>query len=344
MEIKAKRLNSIGELVDGDTDGVSVLPVLVVHAHSSCNCRCVMCDIWKTKETKSFGTRDLEPQLESIRRLGVRWIVFSGGEPLMNPELPQLCATLRTEGIRLTLLSTGILLKKNAGAVAESFDDVIVSLDGPSEIHDTIRRVEGAFALLGTGVRALRDVRSDMRITARTTVQQANHRHLLETARTAGKLSLNGISFLAVDVTSTAFHRALAWPKSRQTEIGLSLPELGALENEIDMLIRAGQEEFAAGFIAESPGKLRRIVRHFRSQLGLEFSESPLCNAPWVSAVIEADGVVRPCFFHAPIGNLQGTTLEAVINGAAARQFRQTLDIPNNPICRNCVCSLNYRS
>ena len=343
MEVKAERLNSIAELLD-DTHRLSAVPVLVVHAHSSCNCRCVMCDIWKTKETKTFGMRDLEPQLESIRRLGVRWIVFSGGEPLMNPQLPQLCATLRREGIRLTLLSTGLLLKKNADAVAEGFDDVIVSLDGPREIHDAIRRVEGAFGLLETGVSALHDVRSDMRITARTTVQQANHRSLLETARAASKLSLNGISFLAVDVTSTAFNRALAWPKSRQTEIGLSLPELAGLENEIELLIQTSQEEFAAGFIAESPGKLRRIVRHFRSQLGLELSESPICNAPWISAVIEADGAVRPCFFHAPIGNLQGSTLEAVINGAKARHFRQNLDIPNNPICKNCVCSLNYRS
>ncbi len=343
MEVNAEPLNSIEELAD-DANGLSTLPVLVVHAHSSCNCRCVMCDIWKIKEAKIFGMRDLEPQLESIRRLRVRWIVFSGGEPLMNPELPQLCAILRREGIRLTLLSTGLLLKKNALVVAESFDDVIVSLDGPREIHDSIRRVEGAFVLLEAGVRALRDMRNDMRITARTTVQQANHRSLLETARAANKLSLNGISFLAVDVTSTAFNRALAWPKSRQAEIGLSLPELSALENEIGMLIRASQEEFAAGFIAESPDKLWQIVRHFRSQLGLEFSESPICNAPWVSVVIEADGAVRPCFFHASIGSLQGTTLEAVINGARARQFRQTLDIPNNPVCRNCVCSLNYRS
>jgi Fe-coproporphyrin III synthase len=343
LEVKVERSNAVEECVD-DTQCLSALPVLVVHAHSSCNCRCVMCDIWKTKDTKTFGMRDLEPQLESILRLGVRWIVFSGGEPLMNPELPQLCATLRREGIRLTLLSTGLLLKKTASAVAESLDDVIVSLDGPREIHNMIRRVDGAFELLETGVRALREVRSDIRITARTTVQKANHRSLLETARTACRLSLNGISFLAVDVASTAFNRALAWPKSRQAEIGLSLPELTGLENEIEMLIRAGQEEFAAGFIAESPGKLSRIVRHFRSQLGLECPESPVCNAPWVSAVIESDGAVRPCFFHAPIGNLQGTTLEAVINGAKGRQFRQNLDIPNNPICRNCVCSLNYRS
>src|SRR4029077_14571133 len=64
------------------------LPVLVVHAHSSCNCRCVMCDIWKTQEGKAFRKADLEPHLASIRRLGVRWVVFSGGEPLMNAELP----------------------------------------------------------------------------------------------------------------------------------------------------------------------------------------------------------------------------------------------------------------
>src|SRR5271166_1128523 len=119
------------------------LPVLVVHAHSSCNCRCVMCDIWKTRGGKAFQARDLEPHVASIRRLGVRWVVFSGGEPLLNPELPLLCAMLREEKIRLTLLTTGLLLGKKADEVAASFDDVIVSLDGPPAIHDAIRRVEG---------------------------------------------------------------------------------------------------------------------------------------------------------------------------------------------------------
>jgi MoaA/NifB/PqqE/SkfB family radical SAM enzyme len=107
-----------------------------------------MCDIWKTQEQKTFGLCELTPQLDSIRRLGVRWVVFTGGEPLMNAELPSVCAVLRKEGIRLTLLSTGLLLKKCARDVAEYFDDVIVSLDGPPEIHDNIRRVRGAFGLL----------------------------------------------------------------------------------------------------------------------------------------------------------------------------------------------------
>lgn len=340
MEVKTERPPSSLERGE-DPHFIHTLPVLVVNAHSSCNCRCVMCDIWKTREQKIFGVRELEPQLDSIRRLGVRWIVFSGGEPLMNSELPQLCAIFREEGIRLTLLSTGLLLKKCAKEVAAYFDDVIVSLDGPQEIHDAVRRVPGAFALLQQGIQALRSVRRDIRISARSTVQKSNHRCLRETALAAKSLQLDGISFLAADLTSAAFNRPFSWPANRQAEIGLSESEILALQVEIEALIRCAQ--YGAGFISESPEKLWRIARHFRAQLGLEPPESPVCNAPWVSAVLETDGSVRPCFFHKSIGNLSGNTLDSIINGDEARTFRANLDIPSNPVCRNCICSLSYR-
>ena len=303
-----------------------------------------MCDIWKTPEGKAFRKADLEPHLASIRRLGVRWVVFSGGEPLMNAELPGLCEILRAENIRLTLLTTGLLLQKCASTVAAGFDDVIVSLDGPPEVHDKIRRVEKAFALLEAGVKALRERRPEMRITARTTVQKANHCHLRETVCAARRMNLNGISFLAADLTSSAFNRPLLWPASRQDEIGLSFLEVGALEREIEVLIKETGRESECGFIAETPEKLRRMARQFRVQLRLEPGESPICNAPWVSAVVETDGTVRPCFFHAAIGNLREGSLESIVNGEAGRAFRENLDIANNAICQRCVCSLHYRT
>jgi Fe-coproporphyrin III synthase len=330
--------------VSPDLHVIHNLPVLVVHAHSSCNCRCIMCDIWKKQDGKAFRNADLEPHLESIRRLRVRWVVFSGGEPLMNAELPEMCRILRAENIRLTLLTTGLLLQKCAEPVAACFDDVIVSLDGPAEIHDKIRRVEKAFVLLEAGVKAVRAIRPEMRITARTTVQKANHRHLRETVHAARRLDLNGISFLAADLTSSAFNRPLLWPVSKQEEIGLSLLEVGALEKEIEALIEETGKESECGFIAETPEKLRRIARQFRVQLGLKTGESPICNAPWVSAVIETDGTVRPCFFHAAIGNLREGSLESIVNGEAGRAFRENLEIANNAICQRCVCSLHYRA
>ena len=330
-------------LASADPHIVQSLPVLVVHAHSSCNCRCLMCDIWKTSPGRALRARDLQPHLESICRLGVRWIVFSGGEPLMNSELPELCGMLREEKIRLTLLTTGLLLRKNADQVAACFDDVIVSLDGPPPLHDAIRRVEGAFALLQEGVKALRERRGDFHITARTVVQRANHASLRETAGAARWLKLDAISFLAADLTSTAFNRPLAWPVARQEEVGLTEAQLRVLESEIELLIQEASQEWEAGFLIESPEKLRRIARHFSVQLGLQKGESPVCNAPWVSAVVETDGTVRPCFFHRSIGNLGNQSLEDIINGKSAVEFRKELDIANNPICNRCVCSLNYR-
>jgi len=323
---------------------VTQLPVLVLHAHSSCNCRCVMCDIWKTKDSHAFQSADLQPHLESIRQLGVRWVVLSGGEPLLNNEWPQLCSLLRREGIRLTLLTTGLLLARHAAQVAELFDDIIVSLDGPEQIHDAIRRVDKAFALLQRGVDAVRKQRSSLKITARATIQKANHAHLCETLAAAKQLKLNGVSFLAADLTSEAFNRPLGWSTNRQSEVALTVEEVAILETEIACLITENREDLDSGYIAESPEKLRRIARHFRAHLGLDRSESPRCNAPWTSAVIETDGTVRPCFFHPPIGNIHHSSLEEVINGREALTFRSRLDIPTNSICQRCVCSLNYRS
>jgi len=303
-----------------------------------------MCDIWKTKQSRALRPLDLEPHLESIRRLGVRWVVFSGGEPLLNQDFPQLCAMFRREDIRLTLLTTGLLLGKFAAEVAESFDDSIVSLDGPAAVHNLIRRVDGAFALIQSGVSAVRKHRPAFSFTARTTVQKANHRQLRETVAAAKLLDLNGISFLAADLTSEAFNRVVTWSASRQSEVALSPAELSALETEMETLIEENADDIRAGFIAESPEKLRRIARHFSAHLGLERDESPRCNAPWTSAVIETDGSVRPCFFHRPIGNIHQMSLEEAINGADALAFRSALDISSNLTCNRCVCSLNYRS
>jgi MoaA/NifB/PqqE/SkfB family radical SAM enzyme len=112
------------------------------------------------------------------------------------------------------------------------------------------------------------------------------------------------------------------------------------LEAEIGRLVQEHPREFDSGFIAESPQKLRHIVRHFRASLGQVEAISPRCNAPWTSAVIEAGGDVRPCFFHPPLGNTRVSPLHEILNSTRALQFRANLDIASDPICRRCVCSL----
>jgi radical SAM protein with 4Fe4S-binding SPASM domain len=300
-----------------------------------------MCDIWRIRQSREISVEELQPHVESFRKLRVRWVVFSGGEPQMHTDLAALSRLLRAEGIRLTLLTAGLLLEAQAPSIAKTIDDVIVSLDGPAEIHDQIRRVHRAFDTLERGIQALRKIRPEIEIRGRSTVQKANCAHLRGTIAAARRLGLNSISFLAADVASEAFNRRGGWPAKRQGAVALGPEEIAVLENEVELLIQQHSDDIASGFVVESAEKLCRIVRHFRAQLGEIPPVAPSCNAPWVSAVIEADGAVRPCFFHHSLGNIHEKTLIEILNGDTAVDFRRGLDIPNNPICQKCVCSLH---
>jgi MoaA/NifB/PqqE/SkfB family radical SAM enzyme len=273
--------------------------------------------------------------------LRVQWVVFSGGEPLMHSDLWSLCAMLRERSIRTTLLSSGLLFSRYARSIVEHFDDVIVSLDGPLEIHDRVRGIPRAFELLSVGVARIRALAPRFSISARCTVQRANASHLVTTVETARQMSLNSISFLAADLDSTAFRRPDPWSPERQAEVGLNRDEISLLDLEIETLIAIGE---CGRFVRESPEKLRRIPQHFRAHLGDAIPITPTCNAPWVSAVVEADGTVRPCFFHRPIGKTgPGVTLAQVLNGPEGVAFRTSLDVRTNSVCRKCVCSLHWR-
>lgn len=318
---------------------LDALPILILSPHNRCNCRCIMCDIWKTDKTREISAEDLERHVADIERLRVERVVFTGGEPLMHSDLFRLCRLLRKRNIRITLLSTGLLLERFCHDVVQHVDDVIVSLDGPPEIHDRIRRVRGAYDALSAGVRAILQLRPEFPVSVRSTVQKLNCHLLRDTAATARGLGACSISFLATDVTSSAFNRPDGWLIPRQDEITLSANELILLDREIESLIALG---LCGGFVVESAAKLHEIASHFRAHLGLVKPLVRRCNAPWVSAVIEADGTVRPCFFHQPVGRLnEGRSLIEVLNGPEAIAFRTNLNVATNSVCLRCVCSLN---
>ncbi len=109
----------------------------------------------------------------------------------------------------------------------------------------------------------------------------------------------------------------------------------------MEEVITARAADFTSGFIAEDPTKLRRLARYYGALNGAGDFPPTHCNAPWVSTVIEADGTVRPCFFHHEIGNIRKQTLGEILNSPEAVAFRQGLDVTTDPICRKCVCTLH---
>ncbi len=328
---------------DGSNE-VHSLPILVLLPHNRCNCRCVMCDIWQIRLVREITASDLQSHRRSLRALHVRWVVLSGGEPLMHSDLGALCRFLHEEGMRVTLLTAGLVLERYARMVAENVDDVIVSLDGPPEVHDAIRGIPRAFERLARGIEAVTTIQPGLPIAARCTIQKGNHLHLQTTVQVARRLGLNSVSFLAADVNSTAFNRPGGWTRDRQAKVALDAKEVEELSREIDGLLENYAQAIEDGFLVEGAEKLRRIEQYFRAQLGQVEAVAPRCNAPWVSAVIEADGSVRPCFFHPPLGTIREGSLHSILNSQQAVDFRASLNVPSNPVCRRCTCSLNLNS
>ena len=326
------------------THTISALPIAILMPHSACNCRCVMCDIWKgNHDLKQLTEADIQGLMGTLKKLGTQQVLMSGGEALLNPNFFRLCEILKKENIKISLLSTGLTLKKNAEQLVKWVDDIIVSLDGDEETHDRIRNIPGAFNKMAQGISAIKLLKPGFKITCRTVIHRLNYAIWPKIIDSAKQLGLDQISFLPADVSSHAFNRQQAWDEPRQHEILLTEKELNGLKSITGNLFISFKNEFASKFIAESREKIQNIYFYYAAFYGRNDFPYKKCNAPWVSTVIEADGTVRPCFFHEPYGNIKDGTLDKIINSESAVDFRKNLDIAKNETCVKCVCYLNLR-
>ena len=324
------------------TGRITALPVILLMPHSACNCRCVMCDIWKgNQDLQQLKEDDLKEIIRSLKKLDTKQVVFSGGEALLHPAFFRFCALLKKEKIKISLLSTGITLKKNAAELVEWVNDIIVSLDGDETTHDSIRNIPGAYHKLAEGIAAITAIKPGYKITGRTVIHRQNFHiwpQIIECAKTIG---LKQISFLAADISSHAFNRQIAWDEQRQQQILPGKNELPLFKTILGKILNIYHNELGGGFISESPEKLENIYGHYAAFYGLNNFPFKKCNAPWVSAVLEADGTVRPCFFHEPYGNIKNNVFDKVINNENAINFRKQLNVATNDTCLKCVCALN---
>ena len=323
------------------THRIESLPILALSVHSACNCRCVMCDIWKANgEKREISSDDLERHVDAIRALHVQRVMLTGGEPLLHRNLWALCRQLQALGIRITLVTTGLLIDRHAADIRASVDTVVISLDGDRDVHDAIRRVKGGFDRIACGITALRREHPTPRLIARSVVQRGNCASLHRTIAAAHRLGFDEISFLAADLSSSAFNRVEPWSAERIDEVAVGADDLPALEASVEQTVAELPQLMHDGFVVGGRASLDRILQYYSAVGGRAEFPKVQCNAPWVSAVLEPDGNVRPCFFH-PVYGSAAAGLEEALNSPEAIAFRRSLRVDHDETCRRCVCSLN---
>ena len=301
-----------------------------------------MCDIWKNnKNLKQLNEQDVQDLIISFKQLGTKQVVMSGGEAILHPNFFQFCEILQKENITISLLTSGLTLEKNAEKLAKFVNNIIVSIDGDENLHDTIRNIPGAFQKIKKAVDRIRSIKPKFKITGRTVIHKLNYKSWPAIIESAKKLGLNQISFLPADVSSHAFNREVLWNSAKQNEILLEKDDLPELRKTAENIIANYKIEIQDQFIAESEDKLRQICEYYEAFYDKNSFPNKKCNAPWVSTVIAADGAVSPCFFHDSIGNIHENILTDILNSQKAINFRKMLDVNGNSTCEKCVCHLS---
>jgi MoaA/NifB/PqqE/SkfB family radical SAM enzyme len=130
-----------------------------------CNSRCGFCNIWrdpKLKDVPDAKFRDAERNLDDLKQLGVKAIDFTGGEPLLNHDLPQILSSAKDKGFFVKLATNGLLYPDKAEELKGLPSRVYISLDTISpEEYTRIRGVPGFDKVLES-IKVAKDLHQDL--------------------------------------------------------------------------------------------------------------------------------------------------------------------------------------
>ncbi|MDH4100342.1 MAG: radical SAM protein, partial [Nitrospirota bacterium] len=132
-------------------------PVVVWNVGRRCNLHCVHCysqsqDIAYPDE---LTTAQAKAMIDDIAAYGAPVLLFSGGEPLMRPDLLELGHYAREKGMRAVISTNGTMIDKDMARRLKEvgLSYVGISLDGLEETNDKFRGFKGAFQLALAGIR-----------------------------------------------------------------------------------------------------------------------------------------------------------------------------------------------
>ena len=132
-------------------------PVVVWNMTRRCNLRCVHCyaGAKAAAEPDELTTAQAKAMIDDLAAFGSPVLLFSGGEPLMREDLPELAAHATSKGMRAVISTNGTLITREKAAQLKQIglSYVGVSLDGGEAVHDKFRGVQGSFKQAIKGVK-----------------------------------------------------------------------------------------------------------------------------------------------------------------------------------------------
>jgi len=146
-------------------------PVVVWNMTRRCNLNCIHCysSSQNIRYSNELTTDEGKKLISDLASFGSPVLLFSGGEPMIREDLPELAEFAVAQGMRVVLSTNGTLLTRELASTFKKIgvSYVGVSVDGMEKTHDSFRGVKGAFDMTLRGIRICRDegIKVGMRVT-----------------------------------------------------------------------------------------------------------------------------------------------------------------------------------
>lgn len=151
-------------------------PVVVWNVTRRCNLKCIHC--YAHARDREFpdelSTGEGLKVLDDLADFGSPVVLFSGGEPLMRPDLIELAGYAVSKGMRAVISTNGTLITPSVAVQLKTvgLSYVGISLDGMEEVNDRFRGVKGAFQKALEGIQACRE--AGIKVGLRFTINRFN--------------------------------------------------------------------------------------------------------------------------------------------------------------------------
>ncbi|PIP36709.1 MAG: 12,18-didecarboxysiroheme deacetylase [Desulfobacterales bacterium CG23_combo_of_CG06-09_8_20_14_all_52_9] len=151
-------------------------PVVVWNVTRQCNLSCIHCYA-HAKHTITENELTLEESqriMDDLARFGVPVLLFSGGEPLVRKDLPDLAAYAVEKGMRAVISTNGTLITRDMARILQEIglSYVGISLDGMEAVNDRFRGMTGAFQMALEGIRNCQE--AGIKVGLRFTINKFN--------------------------------------------------------------------------------------------------------------------------------------------------------------------------
>ncbi|MFA5931381.1 MAG: radical SAM protein [archaeon] len=307
------------------------LEILKFKLTNSCNSHCDFCDYWTQKDISFFDYETFCKLITSAKKLGLKKVILSGGEPLLHPQIIQILNFLEKKEINTTIITNGLLFQNKYKDLLAQIKNMkltfVFSLDGAiANTHDTIRGVKGNFDKIIKAIDTLNKnkKRNQIRICISTTLSEKNYQELEDILLIKNTHNYDSISFTTIrsKVGGKNFEPNTKWLSKLINQKNKVI----TLAKKLELPVESIERGFENGIINEKK-----------------------CFLPYFQLEIDIDGKAYPCCLALEnqtnqIGSTFSTPLNEIWFGKQATAFRLSCLHINYSFCKNCIYTYQNRS